>query len=80
MTTLTLTIEEAAKASRSIFVNSYRGVNVHGSVVHETLRSIRTGFHIPTDAYADAEAIRTEKSLALWLCRNAVDTADGIIL
>ena len=80
MTKLTLTLEEATKASHSIFVNSYRGVNVHGSVVHETLRSIRTGFHIPSNAIADAEALRTESTLALWLRLNAVDTADGIIL
>lgn len=76
----TLTIEQATQAARDIFANSYRGVNVHSSVTHDVLRRISTGFHIPSDAYADAEALRTESNLALWLRRNAVDTADGIIL
>jgi hypothetical protein len=53
---------------------------VHGSVVHEVVRKIGAGFHIPTEAHADAEALRTEKSLALWLQRYAVDTSEGFIL
>lgn len=76
----TLTIEQATQAARDIFANSYRGVNVHDYVTHDVLRRIGTGFHIPTDAYADAETIRTESNLALWLRRNAVDTAAGTIL
>jgi len=75
-----LTPEQATQAARDIFLNSYRGVNVHSSVTHDVLRRISTGFHIPTDAYADAEALRTESTLALWLRVHAVDTAAGTIL
>jgi hypothetical protein len=76
----TLTIAQATQAAHNIWAQSPRGVNVHSSVSHEILRRIGPGFHIPTDAHADAEALRTEKSLAAWLIRNAVDTSEGIIL
>jgi hypothetical protein len=76
----TLTLTQATQASHDIWAQSPRGVNVHGSVVHEVVRKIGAGFHIPTEAHADAEALRTEKSLALWLQRYAVDTSEGFIL
>jgi hypothetical protein len=75
----TLTIAQSTQAAHDIWAQSPRGVNVHSSVAHEILRRIGPGFHIPTDAYADAEALRTEKSLAIWLLRNAVDTSADLI-
>jgi hypothetical protein len=76
----TLTIAQATQAAHDIWAQSPRGVNVHGSTTHDVIRRIGSGFHIPTEAHADAEALRTEKSLALWLQRYAVDTSEGFIL
>jgi len=69
-----LTIKESTQAARAILAYSVRAVDVQGWIVEKTLRNIGTGFHIPDHVDAYGEDLRTQKDLAEWLRRFAVDT------
>lgn len=70
-----LTVAESTKAARKILSRSTCPVDVNGWIVEMTLRDIGTGFHVPSNVFADETDVLTQKDLAAWLRRFAVDTA-----